>query len=60
MLQNINLGHTESLSAIKNWLGRECLQLIVTLIQEEQEACYDERCLFETLNKNKRHITMKQ
>ena len=36
MLQNVNLGQTEGVSVIKNWLGREGLQLIVTLTQEEE------------------------
>ena len=51
MLQNLNLGQTERVSVIKNWLGREDLQLTATLItQEEQEACNDEKGLFKTLN----------
>ena len=36
---------------IKNWLGREGLQLIATLTKEEQDTCNDEKSLFETLNK---------
>ena len=51
MLQNYNLGQREIVSVIKNWLGREGLQLIVTLTKEEQEACNDEKGLFETLRK---------
>ena len=31
MLQNYNLGQTEKVFVIKNWLGREDLQLIATL-----------------------------
>ena len=30
MLQNYNLGQTEKESVIKNWLGKEGLQLIAT------------------------------
>ena len=41
----------ERVSVIKNWLGREGLWLIATLTQKEQEACNDEKGLFETLNK---------
>ena len=50
MLQNFNWGHTERVLVIKIWLGREGLQLIATLTQEEQEACNDEKGKFETLN----------
>ena len=52
MLQNFNLGQTERVLNIKNWLGKEGLQLIATLTQEEQEACNDKKGLFKTLNKN--------
>ena len=37
---------------IKNWLGREGLQLIATLTKEEQDVYNDEKGLFETLRKN--------
>ena len=40
ILQNYNLGQTDKVSIIKNWLGREGLQLIATLTQEEQEVFY--------------------
>ena len=60
MLQNFNLGQTERVSVIKNWLGREGLQLIATLTQEEHEAGNDEKGLFETINKKLSHNTMKQ
>ena len=36
MLQSYNLGQTERVSVIKNWLGREGLQLIVNLTKEEK------------------------
>ena len=51
MLQNYNLGQTEKLSVIKNWLGRDDLQLIATLTQAEQVTCNNEMGLFDTLNK---------
>ena len=38
MVQNYNLGQTEKVSIIKNWLGREGLQLITVLTNEEQEV----------------------
>ena len=38
MLQNYNLGQTEQVSIIQNWLGRDGLQLIATLTKEKQEA----------------------
>ena len=60
MLQNYNLGQAEKVSVIKNWLGGEGLQLIVTLTKEEQDTCNDEKGLFETLNKNSNHNLMKQ
>ena len=41
MLQNYNLGQTEKVLMINNWLGREGLQLIVTLTKEEQDTCND-------------------
>ena len=51
MLQNYNLGQTDKVSIIKNWLGREGLQLIATFTQEEQETCNNEQGLFDTLKK---------
>ena len=39
MLQNYNPGQTERTSVIKNWLGREGLQIIVTLTKKEQNTC---------------------
>ena len=51
MLQNHNLGQTEKVCIIKNWPGREDLQLIATLTQEEQEACNYEKGLFNPLNR---------
>ena len=51
MLQNYNLGQTEKVLVIKKWLGREGLQLIATLTDEEQEACNSEKALFDTLNR---------
>ena len=51
MLQSINLGETERAFVIKNWQGREGLELTATLTQEEQEAYNDEKGLFDTLNK---------
>ena len=50
MLQNYNLGQVEKVSVIKIWLGREGLQPIVALMQEEQEACHEEG-LFDTHNR---------
>ena len=52
MLQNYNLGQTEKVLVIKNWLCREGLQLIATLTDEEQEACNNENSLFDMLNRN--------
>ena len=51
MLQNYSLGQTEKVSIIKNWLGREVLQLIATLTQDKQEACNNEKGLFDMLNR---------
>ena len=51
MLQNYNLGKTEKVSIIKNWLCREVLHLIATFTQNEQEACNNEKGLFDTLNR---------
>ena len=36
---------------IKNWLGRESLQLIATLTKEEQDACNDKKGQLETVTK---------
>ena len=55
MLQNYNLGKTEKVSIIKNWLGIEGLQLTATRTQEEQEACNNEKDLFNTFNRILKH-----
>ena len=47
MLQNYNLGQSKRVSVIRNWLGKEGLQLIVALTKEEQDLCSDEKSLFE-------------
>ena len=60
MLQNLNVSQMERVSIIKNWLGKQGLQLLDTLIQAEQEACNDEEGMFEILNKSSSHNTMKQ
>ena len=49
MLQKFNISQTERVSFIKNWLGRQGLQLLETLMQAEQEACNEEGGLFEIL-----------
>ena len=51
MLQNYNLHQTEKVSIIRNWQGREGLQLVATLTQDEQEACNNEKSLFNMLNR---------
>ena len=51
MLQNFNIIQIERVLIIKSWLGRQGLQLLETLMQEEQEECYDEEGLFKILNK---------
>ena len=51
MLQNYNFCQTEKVLVINNWLGREGLQLIATLTDEEQEACNNEKGLFDTFNR---------
>ena len=51
MLQNFNINTAERKSIIKDWLGRQGLQLLGTLIQSEQETCNDEEGLFVILNK---------
>ena len=50
-MQHYNLDQMEKVSIIKNWLGREGLQLIGTLTQDEQKACNNEKGLFDMLNK---------
>ena len=50
MLQNFNISQTKRVSIKKNWLGRQGLQLLETLIQGDQEACNDEEGLFKILN----------
>ena len=47
MLQYYKLGQTDKVSIIKDWLGREGLQLIGTLSQDEQEACNNKKGLFD-------------
>ena len=42
MFQNYNINQVERVSIIKNWLGRQGLQQLETLTQDEQESCYDE------------------
>ena len=51
MLQNYNSCQTEKVSVIKNWLGREGLQLLAALTDKIQEACNNEKGLFDTLNR---------
>ena len=54
MLQNFNLGQTERVLVIRNWLGRVGLQPKATLTQEEQEAYNDEKgCLNNKIKKFK-------
>ena len=50
MLQNFNLSQMERVSIIRNWLGRQGLQLLETLKQAKQETCNDEG-LFKTPNR---------
>ena len=45
-----NTDEKEEVPIIKNWLGRQGLQLLETLMQAEQEVCNEEECLFEILN----------
>ena len=56
VLKNYILGQTEKESILKNWLGREGLQLIATLTQDEQEPCNNEMvyltCFIENWNLN--------
>ena len=47
MLQNYNMDQTERVSVIKNWLGREGLQLIATLTQNEQETWNNEKAFIQ-------------
>ena len=51
VLQNYNLDQTEKVSIIKNWLGREGLQVVATLTQDEQEAYNNDKGLFNTCNR---------
>ena len=51
MLQNYNLGKTEKVLVIKNWLGREGLPPIATLTGEGHKACNNEKSLLDTLNR---------
>ena len=51
MLQNYNFDQREKVSVLKNWLGRESLQLITTLTQEQQEACNNKTNVLNTLNR---------
>ena len=48
MSQNYNIIQAERVHIIKNWLGKQGLQLLETLTQVEQEACNDEESLLET------------
>ena len=58
MLQNYNLGQRERVLVIKNWLGREGLQLKVTLTKEP-DMCNDDKGLYETLRKKFKPQLMK-
>ena len=49
MFQNYNINQSERVPIIKNWLGRQGLQLLETLTQAAEEACHDEEGLFGTL-----------
>ena len=51
MLQNFDRKQTERVSIIKNWLGRQGLQLLETLTQAEKEACNEKEDLYKILNK---------
>ena len=55
MLQSYSLGYIEKVSVIKNWLGREGLQLIATNTQKEQEACNNEKALYDIPNRKFNH-----
>ena len=48
IFQKDNIKQTEIVPIIKNWLGRQGLQLLETLKQAEQEAGNDEEGLSET------------
>ena len=50
MLQNVNISQTKRVSATENWLGRQGLQVLKTLLQVGQEACNEEEGLIEILN----------
>ena len=50
MLQNYRISQAERVPIIKNWLGRQGLQLLELFTQAEQEVCNAEEGLIETLN----------
>ena len=62
MSQNCNLGQRERVSGIKNSLGREGLQPIVTQIKEEQIMCMMRRAYLRPPIKIKKssHSSVKQ
>ena len=47
VLQSNNLGQTKKVFIIQNWLGTEGLQLMATLTQDKNEACNNEKGLFD-------------
>ena len=53
MFQNYRISQAERVLIIKNWQGRQGLQLLEFLPQAKQETCNTEECLFEMLNKFK-------
>ena len=50
-----NLGQTERVSVIKNWLGS-----IATQTKEEEDMCNDKKGLFKSLDKKIKHNLMEQ
>ena len=50
MFQNFNISQAEKVLILKNWLGRQGLQLLETLMEAEQESCNNEEGLFKILN----------
>ena len=46
MLQNYRKRQAEGIPIIKNWLGRQDLQLLESLTEAEQEACNAKEGLF--------------
>ena len=56
MLQNFKVSQIKRVASTKNWLDRQRLQLLETLMQTEQEAYYDEEGLFKVLYKNQATI----